>query len=164
MRRFRSRCWIVYSEKDLKNATEKIHSQLEKDKEFIHPQDFDSLLNLIDSDISDILECNYSPRLYRYYSLISDEVTSLLEYTKDYVTVLVDENSIKESANLLKEESSTFLYELFENGKSISHLSMCFEYDELNSQYDVKIYDETVKTFHLKSIRTLMLLTSSTHI
>ena len=121
----------IFSEKDLKNATEKIHSQLEKDKEFIHPQDFDSLLNQVDSDISDILECNYSPRLYRYYSLISDEVTSLLEYTKDYATVLVDENSIKESANLLKEESSTFLYELFENGKSVSHLSMCFKYDEL---------------------------------
>ena len=121
----------IFSENDLKNATERIHSQLEKDQQFVHPQDFDSLLNLVDSDISDILEFNYSPRLYRYYSLISNNVTSLLSYTKGFTTVLVDENSIKESANLLKEESSNFLYELFENGKSISHLSMCFDYDEL---------------------------------
>ena len=138
----------IFSEKDLQNATERIHSQLEKDKEFIHPQDFDSLLNLVDSDISDILECNYSPRLYRYYSLIADDTTSLLDYTKELTTVLVDENSIKDSAALLKEESQSFLSELFETGRSISHLSMCLDYDDL--RFD-----------HARLIRTSLLQTSS---
>ena len=100
----------------------------------------------MDSDISDILECNYSPRLYQYYSLISKEITSLLEYTKDFTTVLVDENSIKESARLLKEESSAFLYELFENGKSISHLSMCFDYDKLQFNHSNLIRTSLLQT------------------
>ena len=136
----------IFDDNDLKHATERIHSQLEKDKEFVHPQDFQSLLNLVDTDITDILECNYSPRLYRYYSLISERVTSLLSYTKDFTTVLVDENAIKESASLLKEESSSFLYELFENGKSISHLSMCFDFDELGFNRSNLIHTSLLQT------------------
>ena len=136
----------IFDDNGLKGATEKIHSQLEKDKELIHPQDFQSLLNLIDTDITDILECNYSPRLYRYYSLISDKVTSLLSYTKDFTTVLVDEKAIQESASLLREESSSFLYELFENGKSISHLSMCFDFDELEFNRSNLIHTSLLQT------------------
>ena len=136
----------IFDDNDLKVATEKIHSQLEKDKELIHPQDFQSLLNLVDTDITDILECNYSPRLYRYYSLISDKVTSLLSYTKEFTIVLVDEKAIQESASLLKEESSSFLYELFENGKSISHLSMCFDFDELEFNRSNLIHTSLLQT------------------
>ena len=136
----------IFDDDDIKEATEKIHSQLEKDKELIHPQDFQSLLNLVDTDITDILECNYSPRLYRYYSLISDKVTSLLSYTKEFTTVLVDEKAIQESASLLKEESSSFLYELFENGKSISHLSMCFDFDELEFNRSNLIHTSLLQT------------------
>ena len=136
----------IFTDKDLKGTTEKIHHQLELDKEFVHPADFSNLLNLVDTDITDILECNYSPRLYRYYSLISDKVNSLLSYTRDYTTVLVDENGIKDSASLLKEESSSFLYELFENGKSISHLSMCFDYDDLEFDHRNLIHTSLLQT------------------
>ena len=122
----------IYTRDDLKVITNKIYEQLEKDQEVLNPSDFSSLRDLVDNDVSELLEYQYSPRLYRYYCLLDDKLRSLLDYTKNYTTVLVDETAIKASSDLLVEESITFLHELFENGKSISHLKMCFDFDELN--------------------------------
>ena len=122
----------IYTRDDLKVITNKIYEQLEKDQEVLNPSDFSSLRDLVDNDVSELLEYQYSPRLYRYYCLLDDKLRSLLDYTKDYTTVLVDETAIRASSDLLVEESITFLHELFENGKSISHLKMCFDFDELN--------------------------------
>lgn len=123
---------FLFTEEESKAAPEIIMSQLEKDKEHLHPADFDNLRNVVESDIQDILEYNYSPNLYRYYSLISKSKTSLVDYCSDYDVVLVDEHALNESAQLMNEEASTFLYELFESGKAISHLSLFFDFDRLH--------------------------------
>ncbi len=121
----------LFSENELNNATEKIMSQLEKDKEILNPSDFDNLRNLVLSDIEDLFEYRSSSRLYRYYSFLSEEDYSLLDYCKAFNVVLVDENAIRESNRMLQEESTSFLNELFENGKSISHLSIYKEFEYL---------------------------------
>ena len=112
---------FLFSEEESKAAPELIMSQLEKDKSFLHPTDFEHLRNVVETDIQDILEYNYSPNLYRYFSLISNRKNSLIDYCRDYDVVLVDEHAISENAQMMLEESTTFLYELFESGKSISH-------------------------------------------
>lgn len=122
----------IYTHDDLKIISNKIYEQLEKDKEILNPSEFTSLRDLVDNDVSELLEYQYSPRLYRYYCLLDKKIHSLLDCTKDYKTILVDESSIKASSDILVEESTSFLQELFENGKSISHLKMCFAFDELN--------------------------------
>ena len=122
---------FLFSEEESKAAPELIMSQLEKDKSFLHPTDFEHLRNVVETDIQDILEYNYSPNLYRYFSLISNRKNSLIDYCRDYDVVLVDEHAISENAQMMLEESTTFLYELFESGKSISHLSLFYEYDRL---------------------------------
>ena len=106
-------------------------SQLEKDKSRLSMADFESLRNVVETDIQDILEYNYSPNLYRYYSLISKKTSSLVDYCKDYDVVLVDEHALSESSQLMIEESSSFLYELFEGGRAISGLSLFQEFDRL---------------------------------
>ncbi len=123
---------FIYSDLNLKEASEKIYAQLEKDKEVLNPNEFDQLRDLTDNDIAELLEHNSSPRLSRYNCLLIPELYSLLDYTKEYTTVLVDETAITNSANLLLEESSSFLQELFESGKSISHLQLCFDLDQLH--------------------------------
>ena len=123
---------FLFTESESKNATERIMSQLEKDKNRLSLTDFESLRNITLSDIQEILEYNYSPNLYRYYSLISDSDVSLIDYCQDYDIVFVDEHSLRESASLMIEESSSFLYELFEQGKAISGLSLFHEFDRLN--------------------------------
>lgn len=131
---------FIFTEEEIKGASEKLFSQLEKDKEVLSLSDFSNLRNVIESDLTDILEYNYSPKLYRYYSLICRKSATLVDYCSDYDIVLVDESAIKESANMINEESSSFLYELFENGRCISHLSLFNDYDRLmsNHQYVIK--------------------------
>ena len=123
---------FLFSEKETKEAGEKIYSQLEKDQEVISPSDFDNLRNITETDVMDILEYNYSPRLYRYYSLISDDTASIVDYCQNYVTVIVDEKGVEESFSLLDEEARSYLYELFENGRMISHLEMYQDYHDLH--------------------------------
>lgn len=123
---------FLFSEKETKEAGEKIYSQLEKDQEVISPSDFDNLRNITETDVMDILEYNYSPRLYRYYSLISDDTASIVDYCQKYVTVIVDEKGVEESFSLLDEEARSYLYELFENGRMISHLEMYRDYHDLH--------------------------------
>jgi len=122
---------FIISKDDLKVLTNRIYEQLEKDKEVLNPTDFSNLRDLVDNDVTELLEYQYTPRAYRYYSLLDDRLKSLLDYTDDFTTVLVDETSIKASSDMLVEESISFLQELFENGKSISHLKMCYSFDEL---------------------------------
>ena len=122
----------LLSEEELKQVSEKIHSILEKDKEVIGGQEFSDLLMLTESDIDDIFEYNYTPRLYRYYSLLSNNPESILDYCKGFTTVLVDRLSNTESYEMLNEESHAYLYELFEHGKMISHLEMYQDFHNLH--------------------------------
>lgn len=137
---------FLFTDSDIHNASEKIFSKLEKDEQVISKSDFDNLRNLTESDVMDILEYNYSSRLYRYYSYISDETASLLEYTNSFTTVLVDEPSIKESYKLLAEEAQSYLDELFESGRMISHLSLFHDYDRLNFKRDTLVRTKALKS------------------
>ena len=136
---------FIFTEEEIKGASEKLYSQLEKDKEVLPLSDFSNLRNVIESDVTDILEYNYSPKLYRYYSLICRKSATLVDYCSDYDIVLVDEPAIKESANMINEESSSFLYELFENGRCISHLSLFNDYDRLMSNHHYLIKTNPLK-------------------
>lgn len=137
---------ILFTDEDVKAVSEKIYSQLEKDKEVIGASLFSELRDMVDNDIGELLEHNYTPRLSRYYSLLDNCDHSLLDYCTNFTQVLVDEESIKESASLLCEEASGFLYELFENGKSISHLRMCLDYDELRFNYSNLIHTSLLQS------------------
>ncbi len=123
---------FLFTEEETKAAPEVIMSQLEKDKEKLSLADFSSLRNIVETDIQDILEYNYSPNLYRYYSLISKNQSSLIDYCSDYDVVLVDEHALNESSQLMIQESSSFLYELFEDGRAISNLSLFQEFSRLH--------------------------------
>ncbi|MCR4911278.1 MAG: transcription-repair coupling factor [Bacilli bacterium] len=149
---------FLFTPEELKGASEKIFSRLEKDQEILSPVDFTNLRNVTETDVMDILESNYSPRIYRYFSLIANKTNTLVDYCKGYNLVLVDEPAIKESYDLLAEESHSFLYELFENGRMISHLEMYENYYDLDYDHSrlirTKIFksDENDITFACKNV------------
>ena len=122
---------FLFTEEEIKGAGDKIYSQLEKDKEILSLTDYENLRNLTESDVMDILEYNYSSRIYRYYSLIANKTASIVDYCSKFTAVIVDEKSVKESFDLLNEETHSYLYELFENGTMISHLEMYADYYDL---------------------------------
>ena len=115
---------FLLSEDEIKNASEKLFSILEKDKEHLDPNTFERLRTIVEDDVSSILEHDTSNRLYRYYSLLTKRHFSLFDYCPTFTKVFVDEESIKASSKLLLEESWTYLEELHENGEIISNLDM----------------------------------------
>ncbi len=114
---------ILLSDEDVKSGIEKIQNQLEKDKSVLTGTVSDNLLLNVDEDISKILENNIDVNLYKYFGYMQCKNYSLFDYAEDYIVSLVDINSLKVSEEMLIKESHEFLYELFNNGKSISHLS-----------------------------------------
>ena len=136
----------IFTSEDVAVISNRVYEQLEKDKEVLNPRDFDNLRDLVDNDIAELVDSNYSSRLYRYLCLLDDRLCSLLDYCHDFTAVLVDEYAIKESASILEEESISFLQELFESGKSISHLKLCFGYDELNFYHGNLIHTSLLQT------------------
>ena len=113
---------FLLTEEEIKEAGDKIRSILEKDKEDLDYNTFDRLLEATDTDIENIFTNINSPRLMRYYSLLSSHPSSLLDYCSHYTIVMVDEPSIYNSETMMKEEAREFYRELFETGRLISHL------------------------------------------
>jgi len=141
---------FLLNEEEIKTAGDKIRSILEKDKEDLDYNTFDNLLEATDHDIENIITNVSSPRLNKYYSLLSNKPSSLLDYCKGYTIVLVDEAAIFNSETMMKEESRDFYRELFEGGKLISHLE---------AYQDIK---QIISNSSSPTIRTSILPTSST--
>ena len=123
---------FLLTDEERKEAGEKIHSRLEQDQEIIGQDMFANLRNMTDTDIMDILEYNYSSRIYRYFSMVTKSVNTVVDYCKKFTTVLIDESGLIESNKLLWEESHTYLAELFENGHMISHLELYEDFNNLH--------------------------------
>ena len=113
---------FLLSNEEIASAPDKIRDILAKDKEDLDYVAFDNLFDVTERDIEYILNNVSSPRLYKYYSLLSSKPSSLLDYCDRYTLLLVDEPSIFNSETMMKEESREFYRELFESGKLISHL------------------------------------------
>ena len=126
---------FLLTEDERNKAGEKIRDRLEKDQEIIGPDAFVNLRNMTDTDIMDILEYNYSRRIYRYFSMIAKSVNTIVDYCSKYTQVLIDDSGLIESNRLLWEESHTYLSELFENGHMISHLEIYEDLDNLRFNF-----------------------------
>ena len=113
---------FLLNEDEIKSSGDKIRDILEKDKNDLDYNTFDNLLEQTERDIVDIINNVSSPRLNKYYSLLSSKPSSLLDYCNGYTIVMVDEASIYNAETIMKEESREFYRELFEGGKLISHL------------------------------------------
>ena len=130
---------MLLSEKEVKEAGEKIYSRLEKDQSHLDYGTFERLRDNTTTDVMNILEGQMSERLYKYYGLLTDEHCSIFDYCSDFNKIIVDETSIKKSNKLLGDESFEYLNELHSNGKIISHLEMFQDiYRLVNFNYAVK--------------------------
>ena len=115
---------IIFTKEEVLNAPNIINELLEKDAKHLPTSVVEKLKINVANDIDKIIEGNYDQRVYKYFSLISSNPVSLFSYLEDYTKVMVSITQIEQSIKLLLEESWNYLNELFENGKTISHLSM----------------------------------------
>ena len=150
---------ILLSEEELKAASEKIYSQLEKEQKSLPLGDFEELRNNIENDVMDLLEHNYSVKMYKYYSFVTKDHFSLFDYCDGYTRVFVDEDAIKQSNDLLQKESLNYLMELHQSNRIITHLGMYQDINRLtyfDERYSV-IFNSFIKhnddiTFSAKAV------------
>ena len=129
---------ILLSEEEIKSAPEKIHAVSEKDKEHLPFSDFQLLLMNVDEDIQNILDGNIDQRLYKYYGFLLKNHFSIFNYCQDYTRIIVDDSAIENSNKLLQEDSFSYLEELHERGKIISHLEMYQDIHRLVNYHGTK--------------------------
>ena len=115
---------IILSDEEVKKLPDKIFNVLQKDQEHLDLGTFEKLRDITTQDVELFLEGQISERLYKYYGLICDNHYSIFDYCKKFNYVFVDDVLIKQSQNMLNEESFNYLNELHTNGKIISHLEM----------------------------------------
>ncbi len=115
---------MILTESERERAQDKILDILEKDKIDLDLVKFETLRDEAVTDSEKIKEGVPEQRLYKYYALVSDQHYSLFDYCPNFKTIIVDDTAIENSNNLLFNESSSYLNELHEQGKIISHLQM----------------------------------------
>lgn len=115
---------FLLTEEEYKSSKDKILSILNKDKEHLDYSVFETLFNGTYNDLDDLSSKNFSQRLNKYYGLLTDNHYSLFDYCKNYKIIIDDVESIKTANSLILDESTSFLNELHEAGKIISHLGL----------------------------------------
>ena len=135
---------IILSDEEVKKCGDKILDRLEKDQEHLDLTTFEKLRDETTNDISNILEGNINERLYKYYGLIQEKHFSIFDFCHGFTAIFVDDNSVRNSYQILFNESFNYLNELHESGRLISHLEMYQNIDSLST-------GKTVRTSTLSS-------------
>ena len=125
---------FLLNEKELNDVPKKMLDRLEKDKGHLSLSIFEKLRTIVEDDMASIMERDHQSRLYKYYSLLTDNHYSLFDYCGRFTKIFVEETSIKESNKLLLEESWNYLQELHEDGSTLSHLEM---YQNIENLIDI---------------------------
>ena len=115
---------IILTNEEVINAPNKINAKVEQNCRFLSQNTAEKLKINVSNDIDKIIEGNYDHRIYKYFSFLAEKTASLFDYCEDFVKVMVSITQIEQSVKLLLDESWNYLNELYENGKTISHLSM----------------------------------------
>ena len=135
---------IILSDEEVKKCGDKILDRLEKDQQHLDLTTFEKLRDETTNDISNILEGNINERLYKYYGLIQEKHFSIFDFCHSFTTIFVDDNSVRNSYQILFNESFNYLNELHESGRLISHLEIYQNIDSLST-------GKTVRTSTLSS-------------
>ncbi len=99
---------------------------MRKSEELLQKQDDVMLSSAIEADLALIQENIREPRLYPYTALLS-QTSGLWEYLDNPLIVYSDEETIKESARRLVEETTAYIQEMVQEKKLLPRFSMWHE-------------------------------------
>lgn len=126
---------MLLTDNEIINAWDKIQERAVNDKGHLSNQNYEFLLSSIEDVHEELIDGILTNKNYKYFAYIQDKRYSLFDYLKDFKFVVVDEIGLKQSNKLLNEESFTYLEELHEAGKCISHLGMFYNFEDIFNLY-----------------------------
>ena len=122
---------ILFDEEEKLMSAEKLYASLEKEKDIVGYSLFEKLRDTVDDLAFQINEGEIDEKIYKYYGYLSKNHYSLFDYCPDYKLVFVDVNGIKNSSQILQNDSRVYLDELYENGKALPRLEIYQSIDRL---------------------------------
>ncbi len=114
---------FILSEDEYRQASNKILSKLEKLQTSLNLTNFSNLKNFVESDVSDLLEFNYSPRLAKYYSLIANTCT-IFDYVPNAQLLLIDYDGLINSAEMINNDANDLLKQQINQYRCLPGLSI----------------------------------------
>lgn len=122
---------ILFKNDEKLQIKDKINEILLKNKQNLPPDLYETLIETTDEDIENLLNGSFNPKSYKYYGFLKKDKTTIIDYCRDFIILYVDLDSVKNSFELLMNESTDYLYELHNAGKIITHLELYFNASNL---------------------------------
>ncbi|MEA5060848.1 MAG: transcription-repair coupling factor [Erysipelotrichaceae bacterium] len=137
-------CDMILTDEEVSQGVKKIDSVYKKALLNLPSSVQDRLVQFTEKDITDIIERNYTPRIYKYFSFITENHYSIFDYCKDFEKIVFDVPQVLNENSLLIDESWNYLEDLVTEGNIIPGL-------EINRDISREINDASMlMTYPLK--------------
>ena len=115
---------ILFSDKEKLICSEKLYRYLEREQKELPLSQFEKIRDTVDDLAFDLNEGQLYEKFYKYYGLLTEDHYSIFNYCNNFTKVFVDEDGIRNSNDILQNDSHAYLRELYENGKALSRLEI----------------------------------------
>ncbi len=115
---------VILNDEQIENGIKKIQEKLKKNQAHLGIDSQEKLAQNIGDDITNLLERNFTPKMYKYYSFITGEKYSIFDYAKDFTKIIYDTPQVLSSNRLLLEESWNYFQDLIAENRMIPGLEV----------------------------------------
>ena len=126
---------ILFTDEEKVICSEKLYRLLEREQKELPLTQFEKLRDTVDDLAFDLSEGQLDEKFYKYYGLLTDNHYSIFNYCNGFTKVFVDEDGIRNSNDILQNDSHAYLSELYDNGKALSRLEI---YQDIYSIVNLK--------------------------
>ena len=113
---------LIFNEEERSNIEKKMNFRKEEDLKRVRNDLKDIFEAQINEDCDNLINNNFQPTLYKYYGFLKNSHKTILSYLDEYIEIILEENDVLESKKQLYLESHELLMDLFDRGKSLTHL------------------------------------------
>lgn len=132
---------FILSDLQIEKGINKIKNRLETDTLKISDILKERLTIATNEDIEDFSLRRFTPRLYKYYSFITEKYYSIFDYTKDFIKIVFNVPQVASQNQILYEESLNYMQDLIEEGNIISGLETMQNFiPQMNAQKMILTY------------------------
>ncbi len=113
---------LIFNDLEFSHIEEKMNFRKEEDLKRVRNDLKDIFEAQVNEDIENLKTNNFSPSLYKYYGFLKNNHDSILTYLSDFIEIILEEKDILESKKQLYYESHELMMDLFDGGRSLTHL------------------------------------------
>lgn len=122
---------VLISDQEIASFKNHLLLQVSKDAELLGDDLGERLKYNTNLDYEKISQRIYSPRVYKYYRYVKNNVGSVLDYFDADLTFIANDNQFQSTVEFIHNESKEYFNELFMRGSLMSHLELYRNSDDV---------------------------------